>query len=128
MMKRLERLRSKVLLVALIAGGVTVLPLMLQVWLVGYCLSCMITSCPKGCVDGKVLGRPFAVCALCEISDPQNPYACTACNFVNIECVPVNSAYACPPYRQDVQPFVNMAGPRPFDCVPLDSILLCVMK
>jgi len=128
MMKRLESLRSKVLLAALIVGSVTVLPLMSQVWLIGYCLSCMITSCSEGCAQGEVLGRPFAICATCKISAPQTPYACTACNYVSIECVPLNSAYACPPYRLDVQPFIDLPGPRPFECVPLDSIFLCVMR
>lgn len=104
-----------------------VLPLMSQVWLVGYCLSCLVTHCPKGCEDGGILGRPFAICSTCEASTPLGPYACTACNFVHIECKPINSSNSCPPYRQDVQPFVNMGGSRPFKCVVIAPMIFTCM-
>lgn len=121
-------MRRKIMLAAVLIGSAISLPLMSQVWLRGYCLSCLVTSCPEGCTDGGILGRPFAICALCEVSTPLGPYACTACNFVNIECKPVNSS-SCPPYRQDVQPFVNMAGPRPMECVVIaPMIFTCIEK
>ncbi len=123
--------KHKTMLATLLFGVTIILPLLSQnVWLNGYCLSCKITSCPPDCVDDKFLGRPFAICATCEPrkDNPDNPelpaYACTACNFVHIKCVPEDS---CPPYRQDIQPFVNVGGERPFRCVVIaPGILGCV--
>ncbi len=121
-------MRRKILLVLLI-GIAVALPLMSQVWLKGYCLSCLVTFCPEGCTEGMDVRRTFAICAPCEASTPLGPYACTACNFVRIECIPLDSANPCPPYRQDVRPFVNKGGPRPFECVVIASMIFdCVMK
>jgi hypothetical protein len=121
------------LLALMLIVGTVVLPLLPQVIrYVGYCLICEVYPCPEGCVEGDELGRPLGVCALCTIDPkehdlpPNYHYACTACNFVAIECKPVKPENACPPSRFEVRPFVNVAGPRPFRCVLVNNIFLCI--
>lgn len=126
-------MRRKVVLAALLIVSAMVLPLMSQIWLIGYCLACQITVCPEGCEQGDFLRRPFAVCATCVIDsnnsseDNSYTYACTACNYVAFECKPIDPQKSCPPYRLDVQPFHNVAGSRPFKCELIaPMIFICV--
>ncbi|MCS3921146.1 hypothetical protein M2350_003587 [Candidatus Fervidibacter sacchari] len=128
-------MREKRFLVLMLIVGAVMLPLLPQaIRYVGYCLTCVVYPCPEGCVEGDELGRPLAVCATCRIDPkdydlpPSYHYACTACNFIAIECKPVEPDNSCPPYRLEVRPFINVAGPRPFKCVLLTNylIFLCV--
>jgi hypothetical protein len=99
------------------------LPLIAQV-LQGYCLSCWSTSFGSGCAEGSFLGWQRG-CITCQGPTQDLPYACTACNWHKIGCVPLDGGGPCPPYRVKLVRFSNVASARPLVCSTSDDYILC---
>jgi hypothetical protein len=116
-----NRLMKVVVVVALFSATL-VLPLIAQVQR-GYCLWCQSTSCGPGCIDGSFLGWERG-CRTCDGPTPDLPYACTACNFHKISCVPIDSL-GCPPYRLKLVRFSNVASARLLICSVSGNYVVC---
>lgn len=113
---------KKAAVVALL-GMSLILPLMAQVQ-VGYCLWCTSTFCGEGCTGGSFLGWERN-CRTCSGPTQDLPYACTACNWHKIQCVPLNGSKPCPPYRLKLVRFSNVASARLLVCSTSGDYILC---